>query len=216
MVINDRRKVIFIHIPKTGGVSVERSIHKALGGDEKIPYGQLINQPPKIEQSIPGLGLHSMLKDYRRYFGQEINDFYIFSIVRNPWRRMVSHYEYLISTMFNRRVNAYNRLDFPKFVQVYKTKLLAYSLLEGYDTFLKDDYSTQLNKVIKLENINEELPIIGDEIKLEITEVLHMNPTNPNQKEHKNWRDYYNPGLRDRVYKMFENDIKKYNYEFDE
>jgi hypothetical protein len=216
MVINDRRKAIFIHIPKTGGISVERSIHKALGGDEKIKYGQLINQPPKIEQNIPALGLHSALRDYRRYFGQEINDFYIFSIVRNPWRRMVSHYEYLVTTMFNRRVDTYNQLDFPKFVQVYKTRLLAYSLPYGYDTFLKDDYGTQLNKVIKLENINEDLPIVGDEIKLEITEVLHMNPTNPKQKEHSNWKDYYNPGLRDRVYKMFENDIKKYNYEFDE
>jgi hypothetical protein len=73
-----------------------------------------------------------------------------------------------------------------------------------------------LNKVIKLENINEELPIVGDDIKLEIKEVLHMNSTDPKNKEHENWKDYYNPGLIDRVYKMFEKDIKKYNYEFNE
>jgi len=216
MVVNDIRKVIFIHIPKTGGVSVERSIHKALGGEERIPYGQLIFQPPKREEMIPALGLHSTLRDYRRYFGQGINDFYIFSIVRNPWRRMVSHYEYLVSPMFNRRVHENSKLDFPQFVQVYKTKLLAYNLPDGYDSFLVDDYGTQLNRVIKLENINEELPVVGNEIKLEIKEVLHMNPTDPKNKEHQNWKDYYNPGLKDRVYKMFKNDIEKYNYEFDE
>ena len=93
--------------------------------------------------------------------------------------------------------------------------MLGYTL-HGYKDFLEDNHGSKVNRVIKLENINEELPIVGNEIKLEIKEVLHMNPTDEKNKEHKNWKDYYNPGLRDRVYKMFKNDIEKYNYEFDE
>lgn len=218
MVINDnRRKAIFVHIPKTGGVSVERSIHKALGGDEYIAYGQLIRVLPRPEvKTCKGLGLHSTLKDYRRYYGQSLNDFYKFSVVRNPWRRMVSHYEYLLIPGWNKRMNENNKLTFPQFIQLSKTYQLGYSMPNGYDEFLKDDYGTQMDFVFKLENINEDLPKAGLGFKLDIQEVLHMNSTEEGIKEHKNWKDYYNPGLRDMVYKIYEKDIKKYNYEFEE
>lgn len=215
MVINDSRKVIFIHIPKCGGVSVERSIHKALGGPDKIPYANLLRQPPRPERRSGPLGLHSTMKDFKRYFGDEISDFYIFTIVRNPWRRLVSHYEYLVKPGFNKRMSDNNKMDFSQFVQVYQTRLLGYTI-HGYKDFLEDDYGTQLNRTIKLENINEDLPSVGLDIKLEIPEVLHMNSTDPSLKEHKNWKDYYNPGLIDRVYRMYKDDIEKYNYEFDE
>jgi len=215
MVINDSRKVIFIHIPKCGGVSVERSIHKALGGPDVIPYHNLIRHPHKPERRSGPLSLHSTMKDYKRYFGDEIEDFYIFTIIRNPWRRLVSHYEFLIKPGFNKRMSDNNEMDFPQFIQVYQTRLLSYTI-HGYRDFLEDDYGTQLDRTIKLENINEELPIVGEEIKLEISEVLHMNSTDPKNKEHQNWKDYYNPGLIDRVYKMYKDDIEKYNYEFDE
>ena len=218
MVINDsRRKAIFVHIPKTGGVSVERSIHKALGGDEYIFYAQIIRVHPREGvKTCQGLNLHSTLKDYRRYYGNSINDFYKFSIVRNPWRRMVSHYEYLLIPGWNKRMNEVNKMSFPQFVQISKTHQLAYSMPNGYKEFLKDDYGTEMDFVFKLENINEDLPKAGLGFKLEIEDVLHMNSTQDIHKEHDNWKDYYNPGLRDIVYQIHKEDIEKYGYEFEE
>ncbi len=218
MVINeDRRKAIFVHIPKTGGVSVERSIHKALGGDDYIAYQKLIRVLPRENvKTCRGLGLHSTLRDYRRYYGPLVNDFYKFSIVRNPWRRMVSHYEYLLIPGWNKRMNEKNKMTFSQFIQISKTHQLGYSMPTGYDEFLADDYSTEMDYVFKLENINEDLPKVGLGCKLEITDVLHFNSTNAELKEHDNWRDYYNPGLRDLVYKIYEKDIKKFDYEFEE
>ena len=218
MVIDDeRRKVIFVHIPKTGGVSVERSIHKALGGNDEIAYGKMIRVLPRPDvKTCRGLALHSTMKDFRRYYEDRFPEFYKFSIVRNPWRRMVSHYEYLMSPMWNNRVHESNKMDFPTFIQTWKTNLLAYSMVDGYDTFLDDGRGTELDRVIKLENINEDLPKVGLDIRLEITDVLHMNPTEEKHKEHKNWKDYYNPGLRDMVQKIYKDDIIRYNYEFEE
>jgi len=218
MVINEeRRKAIFVHIPKTGGVSVERSIHKALGGNEYIIYPKLIGVPPRpLVKNCRGLGLHSTLREYRRYYGQSINDFYKFSIIRNPWRRLVSHYEYILIPGWNKRMNVNNKLTFSQFVQLSKTYQFGYSMPNGYDEYLRDDYETQMDFVFKLENINEDLPKAGLGFKLDIKEVLHMNSTLDIHKEHKNWKDYYNPGLIDRVYKIYKNDIEKYNYEFEE
>jgi len=213
MVIDDRRKVIFIHIPKCGGVSIERSIHKALGGNDYITYQNLIRIPRNTDDKrSDGLNLHSTMGDYRRHYGSRISDFYIFSFVRNPWRRMVSHYEYLIK-MTNKRISENNQISFPQFVQIAQTKLLQYSI-HGYDEFIQDRYGTPINFVGKLENIEDDLRKVGNDVKLEIKEILHMNQTDLTLKEHENWKDYYNPGLKDRVYNIFKDDIEKYEYEF--
>ena len=217
MVIDDKRKVIFVHIPKCGGISVERSIHKALGGNDIFNIGKIIKIPKRSHvKSCKGLGLHSTMKDYRRYYEGRFPEFYKFSIVRNPWRRMVSHYEYLVFPGWNKKVDENNRMKFSDFVQVYKSDMLGYSMKYGYEIFLDDKRGTLLDRVIKLENINEDLLSVGSDIGLEINEVLHMNSTPKKHKIHENWKDYYNPGLRDRVYKIYKDDIEKYNYEFEE
>jgi len=218
MVINDnQRKVIFIHIPKTGGISVERTIHEALGGGDVVKFNELIKIPPRPTiKTCKGLQIHSTMKDYRRYYENSLSEFYKFSIIRNPWRRMVSHYEYIVNPTWNKRIHEKNSMEFSTFVQLWKTKMIGYSMKDGYKTFLDDGRGTQLNQIIKLENINEDLPSIGIDIDLEIKEVLYTNSTAQKYKIYENWRDYYNPGLRDRVYDIFKEDIEKYNYEFEE
>jgi len=218
MVINNsRRKVIFIHIPKCGGVSIEDSIHKALGGDSVITKSKLINKPPRDDDdTCKGLKLHSTMYDYSRYFKENIDDFYIFTFIRNPWKRMVSHWEYLINEGYNNRINEKDKLTFSKFVQIYKSGVLEYTSEVGYDYYLKDIIGTKLNFVGKLENINEDLVKVGLDIKIEIKDVLHSNKTNPNLKLYQDWKDYYNPRTKDMVYDIFKEYIIDYNYDFEE
>jgi len=217
VIYKNRRKVIFIHIPKCGGVSIENSIHKALGGDSIITRPKLINKPPRIDDdTCKGLKLHSKLYDYSKYYKENIDDFYIFSFVRNPWRRMVSHWEYLISEGYNKRISEKDKLTFSKFVQVFDNNVLSYSFKNGYDHYLKDTKGTKLNFVGKLENINEDLIKVGGDINLDIQEVLHTNITDESLKLYTNWEDYYNPWTKDKVYQIFKNDIEMYGYEFEE
>lgn len=216
MVINDeRRKVIFIHIPKCGGISVENTIHKALGGDDVITRNNLIRIPERPDvKTCKGLSLHSKMIDYSRYYGDNIKDFYVFGFVRNPWRRMVSHYEYLIKQMYNENVSEKDKLNFPSFVQMFQTKVLAHTYI-SYDDYFKDTRNTNMNYIGKLENIKNDMLNIGNDIKLDLSVVLHSNETAPELKEHTDWRKYYNKFTIDLVYKMFKDDINKYEYTFD-
>ena len=116
--------------------------------------------------------------------------------------------------MYNKRVSENNILSFSSFIQVYESKILVYSM-QGYKDYLEDDGRSHVNFVGKLENINEDIKTIGLGMKLEIPEVLHMNQTDPSLKEHKDWRDYYNPWTKDKVHQIFKEDIEKYEYEFD-
>ena len=67
----DRKKIIFIHIPKTAGKSVE----KAIG----------------VRGSV-----HLLYREYEAIIGDRISNYDCFSVVRNPYTRLVSAYAYLI------------------------------------------------------------------------------------------------------------------------
>ena len=66
-----KHRCIFIHIPKTGGVSVAKSMIGKIAG-------------------------HWTVLDYKNIFGKEdFNNYFKFSFVRNPFTRLISAYEFL-------------------------------------------------------------------------------------------------------------------------
>lgn len=76
MLISDRERILFVHVPKTGGSSIERLLRK--------------NCPDhRTKTRTRALGRHAAL---RRILNEEpeIADYWIFGVVRNPWARMVS------------------------------------------------------------------------------------------------------------------------------
>lgn len=73
MLVSDERKALFIHVQKTGGVTVQRSLEAAL------------RDPRKIR----GAGRHATLADVLAA-EPELVDYWTFGFVRNPWARMVS------------------------------------------------------------------------------------------------------------------------------
>ena len=115
--------------------------------------------------------------------------------------------------MYNKRVDTQHALSFSSFVQIYESKILGYSI-QGYKDFLEDDGRCSVNYVAKLENIKRDIKEIEKRMRLEIPEILHMNQTDPSLKEHQDWRDYYNPWTKNKVYEIFKDDIEKYEYEF--
>lgn len=68
----DKHRCIFVHIPKTGGISVNKALF-----------------------DHPGIG-HKSIADYQFIFSRvEFNSYFKFTIVRNPWDRLYSAYHFL-------------------------------------------------------------------------------------------------------------------------
>jgi hypothetical protein len=83
MVISDDRKFIFVHIPKTAGSSLARALR---------PEGN-----PLHPLCLPGTQ-HETLNAFRSRVGEEALEGYrIFTVVRDPLQRLISHYRYLKS-----------------------------------------------------------------------------------------------------------------------
>ena len=115
MIISHKYKFIFIHIQRTGGTSIYRSLYPHLGRDDEI-YGIMGENDPKSgikshqlsEQNRnknytnlqsphgPNPWKHTFAKHAREYVGNDIwSKYTTFAFIRNPWSMYVSFYYWL-------------------------------------------------------------------------------------------------------------------------
>ena len=93
-------KVIFIHIPKCAGQSVEETFLNDLQlswDDHRYLFG-CFEKPTSWTKNIPGRIAHLTAKeilDFKFLPIEIFNSFYKFSIVRDPVQRLVSSWNYL-------------------------------------------------------------------------------------------------------------------------
>lgn len=97
-IINNSKKFVFVHVPKAAGTSVTNALSKyttykdlEIGGTH---FGERIQPAYKDRFS---LGKHTPASEIRNVIGQEAwDDMYKFSIVRNPYDRVISTYKFLL------------------------------------------------------------------------------------------------------------------------
>jgi len=102
MIISPGRNYIFVHIPKTGGTALATALEQRAMRDDI-----LIGDTPKAKRrkarlkSLSAKGRvwkHSTLSDMEG--AVDPTGMFIFTLVRNPWDRMVSYYTWLKAQSF--------------------------------------------------------------------------------------------------------------------
>ncbi|MEL6644372.1 MAG: sulfotransferase family 2 domain-containing protein [Pseudomonadota bacterium] len=105
MIISRGRSYVFVHIPKTGGTALTIALEDRAKADDV-----LIGDTPKarrrkrrLEAMTPAgrLWKHSRLSDIDGVVSpDELDEMLVFTLVRNPWDRMVSYYHWLKAQTF--------------------------------------------------------------------------------------------------------------------
>lgn len=90
---NDKINLLFIHIPKTGGTSLELYFSKRynIKLSTKTLFGWLPKEEHTYDSSLQHLTYNTIFKNrFKDKFNVNFNNIKIMAIVRNPYKRLVS------------------------------------------------------------------------------------------------------------------------------
>jgi len=209
--INDKYNFIYIHIHRTGGLSLEK-MFKAHQGDHRY-----------VKEYIKEI----TYEKYKTYFS--------FSFVRNPWDKIVSCYFYHRNNLIDEELKKMNN-TWPKWKSdIYNfddwIKLLpeikdCNSFQGNHDLFLFNpiNYTNQIqmlknNKgeidvdfIGRMENYESDWKFISEKLDIkEEKKLVHYNAT----EREKDYRIYYKKTETIEIVRNWhEEDIRYFNYEF--
>ena len=205
--IKGEYNITFLHIPKTAGTSIRQWLHENKGNSSEIPWEFL----PKL----------STIKK------KQLNDT-VFTVVRNPWDRMVSIYFFLQSSYIKEKLGKRNTDDiltinknienvkelcgisFNKFVE----KINNFNNFYGYKNWYRVaepqmswlDFNTDF--ILKFENLNQDFKKVQN----------MFNNYNPlpvlNNTVHDFYKLYYNTDTKKIVAKLYSKEIDLFKYTF--
>ena len=206
MIINHKYKFIFIHVPRTGGISTREALQ---GYEGSVVYGKWLKTKLKV-------GPHEPLTDYIDKAGLKNTDAYFkWARVRNPWDRLVSIYSRRAKT-----AKPHDAADHPA-PQAVSNSFEDWVGLQMLDKppywrqqifnqrrYIKDQ---GLDFVSRFENINEDFSFFCDKVGLPQIKLPHKNGW-----KHNNYKEYYNKKLIDKLlsFDSFREDLDYLSYDY--
>ena len=211
MIISPQRRYIFVHIPKTGGTSLAAALEERAARDDI-----LIGDTPKAKRRKARLKhlaprgrlwKHSTLADVEGVVDPEGH--FVFTLVRNPWDRMVSYYHWLRAQGFDHLAVALaKRHDFPAFLATPHVRATSRNgQSASYLTDIEGRYRGDLRA--RLES-PDDLDPLWDHLGFR----LEMPRLNPSDRE-ADWRLYYDEQSAAMVAEDHAEDIAAFGYRFD-
>ena len=205
MIISPGRNYVFVHIPKTGGTSLATALEgRAMRDDILIgdtPKAQ--RRKSRLKHLTPKgrLWKHSTLDDIQGV--ADTVDMFTFTLVRNPWDRMVSYYAWLQRQSFNHpAVELAHSTSFSGFLNAEQTQI---SLRQNpYASYMQTG-----SFYFRLEHLADDLKPLWDHLGFELT-MPHVNTSN----RMRDWRTYYTDADAALIERLCADDIKRSDYTF--
>lgn len=214
MIISPGRGYIFVHIPKTGGTSMALALEaRAMKDDVMIgdtPKAQKRRRKVDSEKARGRVWKHSTLADIDGlYAPDEIASLFAFTLVRNPWDRLVSYYHWLRTQRFDHpAVKLAQQLEFKEFLNHPNTQeSLSANPYSHYMT--RADDVEQCQAYIRLEHFEDD----SAGLQAHLGFPLHLEQTNMSDRA-ADYRGYYSDDTAAVVERVCAADIARFGYRF--
>jgi len=228
--INHKKKFIFLHIPKTGGVSI----------------GQTLNQLSDVYTPYEGFNIH-----YDVFDKDLFKDYFVFTFVRNPWDRFYSLYKFKsflfkhsLSYVIDNLEDLWMDFYYPQLkhkIQDSKEFLdsLRFNKIDPIETgkpffnlfnhmgesihlasqvnFLKGHFSGNIDRIPhidfigRFENLQQDFDFVCSKIGFPQTELGHFNRSN---KLNVKYYDVMTDKDKNALQNRFNEDVEMFNYSF--
>jgi hypothetical protein len=205
--ISDQHRCIFVHIPKCGGTSIEDVIWPPPRRESDLWMGFIDTYHNKYQTG--GLQ-HLTATQIRSEVGEvRFAAYWRFSIVRNPFDRLVSQY-----ASMPRRPDLCDLIgfapdgDFSTYLHAIARK--AHVQWMAQEAFLTDrDGRVLVDTLYRYENFEQDASVIFARLGLAATMVPHAN-----RGERGPYQDYYGAAERRFVADRFAADLARFGYQF--
>jgi Sulfotransferase family len=214
--ISHKYRFIFVHVPKTGGSSIEAAF--GIGHEFVNP------EEPEDER-------HRSLGEYGRLFPEMFDDYFKFAFVRNPWDRMVSRYfqhrddRHAKLARLDEQIaatgNAKKRIELEakranRLESVYLSSFREW-LIQTSERIMKDRHQLRegsnnvecfFDFVGRFEYLVPDFQFVCKHIGFKY-DLPHVN-----RSKHENYTSYYDDYSRDLVANLCAHDIERFGYRF--
>lgn len=213
--ISHKYKFIFFSFPKTGSESV-RSILDEYSDIKAVVKSDITKENPFYSHITP--------RETKKIFkekGWNYDEYYKFTCVRNPYKRLMSLYK-MKYKVFNMKAfsNWLVTLN-PKSKERgdwYKNGIITFK------NFISDTNGDILvDEVIRLEEIDIELPQVMNKLGIKITKIPHINKGSNDSKPHKSLlikkqrkKIYLDNKSKDFIVDQYKWEIEEYGYNIGE
>lgn len=221
--ISHAHRAIFVHVPKTGGTSVEAALGhpRGRGAQDHRPVRALrplsLRHVPALLDPAPlreaGLGRRAMLREMLgleappsrhgpRATAAEWRDYYRFAVVRNPWARVHSWYR----NVMRDPAHGVPPCDFPTFLERHADTWA----LRPQTAWLEDfDGSIPLDRVVRFERLGEEMAEVLSVLGLPADALPHLLDGGE-----ADYRAAYDGASRRLVEARYRDEIERFGYSF--
>lgn len=214
MIISHGRKYIFVHIPKTGGTSMALALESRAMKDDIMlgdtPKALKRRRRVKDAQSAGRLWKHSTLADIDGLVTpDELEDMFCFTLVRNPWDRVVSYYHWLRGQGFDHpAVHLAQSATFDDFLTDAGTQSAFRNWPASH--YMRDGQGVErCDAYIRLEHFAEDAAPLTAHLGFELTlPIANRSDRKPE------YQSYYSPGTQNIIAECCAEEIARFGYSF--
>lgn len=199
--------LFYIHIPKTGGNTVLRTLRRQLESDRDVLNTELEQKFAEFHKKTRFTTHEIVPRDHISALKHE--GVTSFSTVRNPYDRAYSCYHWSIY-YFNYEGTFLDWLNDKQWRHKYQ------QLFQPQTAWLFDDIGQLPVKICKLENLNRDMVKLCNKSLFQVSEKdfqFKFNK-NPNRKEY-NLRNIYDLELKQKVIEIYRDDFINFDYDID-
>jgi hypothetical protein len=200
---------IFVHVPKTGGSSIEDVLWPGPRTEADLWQGMVDQYHNRYQTG--GLQ-HLTAAQIRQEVGeQRFMESYRFSLVRNPWDRAVSQYAYMLQKKYLRDFIGMKEDDgFSRYLSLIQERSHV-QWIPQCDFLFDASGGCLVDFVGRFETIRSDATAVFEKLGVFCAELPHTRAS-----VHRHYTEYYDQETKRAIERLYGADIERFSYKFGE